>query len=217
MSPAKDEPIFPQKGGKKAKPIESRTPLEKELDERDPDIEKEAELRKQLQEQLEEMRHKVDPDYKPRARAEFLRSVKVEKSYSPANRVAINKTKGDPNAYRFNNDEVRDRIGMEGWVAVTDIEEAKRVCPSAHLREGPDGKIYSGDSYLCKQPEDLVEQRNAAMFAKAERSMRSAEQGEVALGTESFGDMHRRTATSDDPVGIRFKGKLSEDKPSQEG
>lgn len=213
----KKESVFPKKGDdlKAGKTIDSRLPLERDLETRDPKVDQDAEVREALREQLEAMRHKIDPDYAPRARAEFLRSVPVTKKYSPANRLDIRKPKGDPNEYRFNSDGVRDRIGMEGWVPITDMEEAKKICPSAHLKVKSDGRIYSGDSYLCKQPKENVEERNAAIFARSEAGARAAEGGALKTpgGGETFADMHGRTSTEDDPIGIRFRGTLSEDNP----
>lgn len=204
------EPIFPK--GKDE--LDVALPLERELETRDPKVDEEADLRAAMQEELEAMRHKIDPDYRAKNRATFLRSARVEKRHSPANRVAINRPKGDPHVYRFNSDAVRDRIGMEGWVPVSDLEKAKKICPSAHLRVGADNKIYSGDSYLCEQPEENVELRNIEIFQRSEMAIKAAEDGRVAAGHESFSEMHERTRSSEDPVGIRMSGRLSEDEPS---
>jgi hypothetical protein len=208
-----DEPRFPVQDFDR--PVNEQTPLEKELDSRTEEDEALAEERERLRDATEALRHRLDPEYKAKSRAKFLRSVDITTAYSPGSRLTINRPKGDPNVYRFNHDEVRRKIGTEGWVPVTDMEHAQRICPSAYIEKRADGRIYSGDSYLCMQSEESVEMRNAQVFAKSERAMRAAEKGKLAPGGESFQEMHDRTRTSDDPTGIHFKGTLSEDKVSQ--
>jgi len=205
--------------------MDSRLPLERDLEVRDPSVDEEADKRALIQEERERIRHEIDPEYHSRQRARFLRSTQVEEKYSPANRNRI-KTDVDPitdqatnhvtidgkrMGARWNFDKVRDRFGPEGWEPVTDLELAKKIAPSSYLRQEVDGRIYTGDSYLCVQPYENVEQRNAQVFQKTERRRKAIEEGKVAPGTESFDQMHQRTRTENDPVGVRYSGKFSKD------
>lgn len=191
--------------------LDLRSPLQRELDSRTPEQESEISDRISEQEAIEAARHKIDPEYRAKSRASFLRSFQIDETHSPANRLKINRPPGDPNVYRWNHDAVRDRIGPENWVPITDWDEARKIAPSAHLRVESDGRIYSGDSYLCKRPETEVEQRNAAIYQRSEMIAKAAHGGMVTPGHENFSQMHKRTAKDSDTIGIRYTGNESDD------
>lgn len=186
---------------------------EKIFSKRTPEEEMEIELKSRMADQAEELRHKIDPEYSSNQRAKFLGSMQLEEAWSPANRVAIKTPAKDPMNYRFNHDKVRERIGDENWVPIQDMRRAKKLCPSSHLRKGEDGRIYSGDSYLCERPAVEVEDRNGQIYQRSLRNEQAASGGKVTPGTPSFDRMHEQTKSDDDPIGIRFTGKVKDDTP----
>lgn len=155
-------------------------------------------------------------DYKAKSRAEALLSRQVVARHSPSARIKIVTPEDSPFAFRFCFGPRRERVTMKGWEPVTDMELAKRICPSAYLRMEADGKIYSGDSFLCKKPKEAVEDNYALYFQRSQRNMLAASRGKsTALqgdGTspgdaETFDDLHRQTVSRDDPVGVRLTVK----------
>jgi len=211
------DPGLPEK---EAKPKRSKFPKsaedlveEKIFSKRTAEEEIEIELKARLAEQAEELRHKIDPEYSSKQRAHFLGSVQLEEAWSPANRVKIVTPEKDPMNYRFNHDKVRERIGDENWVPVQDMDRADKLCPSSHLRKGEDGRIYSGDSYIVERPRSEVEMRNAQIYQKSRRNAAAASGGRVTPGTPNFDRMHENSKSEDDPIGIRFTGKVKDDTP----
>jgi hypothetical protein len=108
---------------------------------------------------------------------------------------------------------------MKGWEPVTDLEFAKKICPSAYLRKAEDGKIYSGDSFLCYKPKEAVEDMHALYYQRSRRNVIAASQGKVTASmadgsdpgdSSSFEQLHRSTSSVDDPVGVRLTVKQSE-------
>ena len=100
-------------------------------------------------------------------------------------------------------------FGPEDWEAVTDMEVARRLCTSSHLRE-QDGKIMAGDSWLAMKPKDMLEQRNGEVFARSNTMSRAISGGETT-GNDGMADLHRKTATKSDPVGVSYSAKLEEE------
>lgn len=162
-------------------------------------------------------------DYKSRARAEYLMSMDVVRAHSPSERLTLDVKENDPYSYHWCNERRRQRIGagMDGWVPVTDMEEAKRLCGSSHLRE-EGGKIMSGDLFLCKRPREISEQRAALHYQRSQRNLKAAARGVApatktrADGTqefsESFSDIERSTASVSDP-GVRMTGRIKVSEP----
>ncbi len=185
--------------------------ISKTTDARTPKESAEIEAKAIKMAEAEAIRHSVDPEYKAKARASYLGSVKLDKKWSPAHRLDTKPHPNDPNSYRWNHDSIRERVGMEDWEPVKDMDKAQTICPSAQLRTGADGRIYSGDTYLCCKPEKDVEVRNAQIYQKSLRQEKMAAEGNVGLENESFGEMHSRTKSGQDPVGVRFTGTLRED------
>lgn len=202
------------------------TPLEKDLETRDPGVDQDAEVRARVQEELEQIRHSIDPNYTAKQRAKILSSMQLDEQWSPGNRLKIQYPKnghagnfvehnGKMVGFRWCHDDVRKKFGPEDWEPITDLETAKKLCPSSHLRQDADGKIYTGDSWLAHKPKDLIEKRNASIFQRSLTMKRAIQQGEVAAGAgESMADLHRKTATKADPVGVRYSSTLKDDDPT---
>jgi hypothetical protein len=198
-------------------------PLERELAARTPEQEQEAEVQARVREEVEEMRHRVNPQYRAKTRAQALMDLKLDRAHSPANRLKIDYPKGgrDGNyveidgkrmGLRWCHDTIRGKFGPEDWEPMKDVELAKKLCPSASLREEADGKIYTGDSWLAMKPADDLEQRNASIYRKSRTMQEAVSKGE-AVGGESMADLHRKTRTKSDPVGVRYSSSLEDDSP----
>jgi len=185
---------------------------EKIFSKRTEEDEREIEVHEALKEQAESLRHAIDPEYASKQRARFLGSMQLEAQWSPANRLKIDRPKNDPMAYRWCHDAVRERVTMENWVPITDMEDARKLCPSAHLRKGEDGRIYSGDSYLAKRPHSEVEQRNAAIYQRSQAMEKAVQEGQVTPGVQNFDRIHSQTSSESDPIGVRYRAKVSDDK-----
>jgi len=202
-------------------PWDRRSPTQKDLDARTPEEEQEIEIKARVQEEVEELRHRQDPEYRRKSRIKALRSTKIDRAWSPANRLHLEYPKngregnyrevdGELMGFRWCHDTVRDKFGPEGWKKVSDVALARAVATTAHLREEADGRIMTGDCWLAMKPKDEIEQRNAAMFGRTEQMRSAVEDGET-VGGESMAKLHRSTATKSDPIGVRYSSKLGED------
>jgi hypothetical protein len=179
--------------------------------------------------------YRYDPDYASKNRAQELMSMQVIQEHSPSTRFNFdpNKEAMTPWSYRWMDPATRLRKGMKGYVAVQSIEEAKGIMKSpehCELREGEDGKIYSGNLFLAKVDRTVRESRVALAYQRSQRLMKAAQAGEMnplkqggvhdgkgvvhqAEG-ETLASIHDRTSRRLGKKGVQVETSFEDDYPN---
>ncbi len=157
-------------------------------------------------------------DRRSKNRAQALLSRDVVRDFSPSGQLHVDRKDNDPMGYHLCCPKKREKQGMKGWVAVTDMEKAKELMPTKLLRKGDDGKIYSGELFLAEQPWEQLENLRALYYQRSQRNQKAAAAGQMApfkmeggkavSGGQTMSDLNRETATAEDP-GIRMSAKHS--------